>query len=403
MPDFYYKAVTAEGKVVEGILARDTEKAAARELAQGGMTPLYVGTQKRSAGIDLGAIFRRRPGARDRLFFTQELATLMHAGLPLDRALSICAELSDRPAFRTVIQEVLRELKAGRSLADSLATHPEIFSELYLNMIRAGEASGSLSPVMERLAASEQAADDLRGYLVSSMIYPTLLAIVGLGSVVLMLGFVIPKFAEVFTESGLPMPAPTRILLALSNWTKEYGWILAAGLVAAAFLFQYLIRDEAGRRRWHGWQLRLPLLGPVINRAETARFARSMATLVANGVPLVQSLRIGRGLLSNMVMAEAVDQVAQGVKRGEGLAGPLRKAAVFPPLAAHLLTVGEETGKLDAMFARMADIYDAETRTTIRRATSLFEPLVILTAGLVVGVMVLSMLMAIVSMNDVPF
>lgn len=403
MPEYYYKAVTAEGKVVEGILARDTEKAAARELAQGGMTPLYVGTQKRSAGIDLGAIFQRRPGARDRLFFTQELATLMHAGLPLDRALSICAELSDSPAFRTVIQEVLRELKAGRSLADSLGTHPEIFSELYLNMIRAGEASGSLSPVMERLAASEQAADDLRGYLVSSMIYPTLLAIVGLGSVILMLGFVIPKFAEVFTESGLPMPAPTRILLTLSNWTKEYGWILAAALVAAAFLFQYLIRDEAGRRRWHAWQLRLPLLGPVINRAETARFARSMATLVANGVPLVQSLRIGRGLLSNMVMAEAVDQVAQGVKRGEGLAGPLRKAAVFPPLAAHLLTVGEETGKLDAMFARMADIYDAETRTTIRRATALFEPLVILTAGLVVGVMVLSMLMAIVSMNDVPF
>ncbi len=403
MPDFYYKAVTAEGKVVEGILARDTEKAAARELTQGGLTPLYVGTQKRSEGIDLGAFFRRRPGAKDRLFFTQELSTLLHAGLPLDRALSICAELSDRPAFRTVIQEVLRELKSGRSLADSLGTHPEIFSDLYLNMIRAGEASGSLSPVMERLAASEQASDDLRGYLVSSMIYPTLLAIVGLGSIVLMLGFVIPKFAEVFTESGLPMPAPTRILLALSNWTKEYGWILAVAVVAAAFLFQYLIRDESGRRRWHGWQLRLPLLGPVINRAETARFARSMATLVANGVPLVQSLRIGRGLLGNMVMAEAVDQVAQGVKRGEGLAGPLRKTAVFPPLAAHLLTVGEETGKLDAMFARMADIYDAETRTTIRRATALFEPLVILTAGLVVGVMVLSMLLAIVSMNDVPF
>jgi len=403
MPDFYYKAVTAEGKVVEGILARDTEKAAARELTRGGLTPLYVGTQKRSEGIDLSAFFRRKPGAKDRLFFTQELSTLLHAGLPLDRALSICSELSDRPAFRTVIQEVLRELKSGRSLADSLGTHPEIFSELYLNMIRAGEASGSLSPVMERLAASEQAADDLRGYLVSSLIYPTLLAIVGLGSIILMLGFVIPKFAEVFIESGLPMPAPTRILLALSNWTKEYGWMLAVTLVAAAFLFRYLIRDEAGRRRWHGWQLRLPLLGPVINRAETARFARSMATLVANGVPLVQSLRIGRGLLANMVMAEAVDQVAQGVKRGEGLAAPLRRAGVFPPLAAHLLTVGEETGKLDAMFARMADIYDAETRTTIRRATALFEPLVILTAGLVVGVMVLSMLLAIVSMNDVPF
>jgi general secretion pathway protein F len=403
MPEYHYKAVTAEGKVVEGVLARDTEKHAARELAQGGLTPLYVGTQKRSEGVDLGNLFRRRPGARDRLFFTQELATLLHAGLPLDRALSICAELTERPAFRTVIQDVLRELKGGRSLADSLAAHPEIFSDLYLNMIRAGEASGSLSQVMERLAASEQAADDLRGYLISSLIYPTLLGLVGLGSIILMLGFVIPKFAQVFTESGLPMPTPTRVLLALSDFTKDYGWMLAVGAALAVVAFLSWTRDEAGRRSWHGLQLRLPLLGAVLNRAETARFARSMATLVANGVPLVQSLRIGRGLLGNLVMSEALEQVAQGVKRGEGIAAPFRKTGVFPSLASHLLAVGEETGRLDAMFARMADIYDAETRTTIRRATALFEPLVILTAGLVVGVMVLSMLLAIVSMNDVPF
>ena len=422
MPEFHYRAVTTEGKVLEGTLARDTEKAVARELQQGGLVPLYVGTERRREGLDLSALFRRRVGGRDRLFFTQELSTLLNAGLPLDRALSICAELTERAALRGVIQDVLRELKSGRSLAESLATantgagrrptagqRPsaglagEVFSNLYLNMVRAGEASGTLGQVMERLAESERSADELRGYLISSLIYPALLSLVGIASVTLMLGYVIPKFSQVFTESGMPMPAPTRVLLALSDVAQRYGWMLALAVAAAAVLFRYLVREDPGRRRWHALKLRLPLLGRVLNRAETARFARTMSTLVANSVPLVQSLKIGRSLMSNVIMAEALEQVAQGVTRGEGLAGPLRKTGVFPPLAAHLLTVGEETGRLDTMFARMADIYEADTRATVKRATALFEPLVILTMGLMVGVMVLSMLMAIVSINDVPF
>lgn len=403
MPEFHYRAVTPEGKVLEGTLARDSERAVARELQKGGLLPIYVGTERRSEGFDVGALFRRRPGGRDRLFFTQELSTLLNAGLPLDRALSICAELTERPAVRAVIQDVLRELKGGRSLAECLGTHGEIFSDLYVNMVRAGEASGSLGPVMERLAEFERSADELRSYLISSLIYPALLTLVGLGSVALMLGYVIPKFAQVFTESGMPIPAPTRVLLALSAWSRQYGWVLVLGVLAAVALFRYQVREGPGRRRWHAFKLRLPLLGEVLRKAETARFARTMSTLVANGVALVQSLKIGRTLVGNLVMAEALDAVAQGVKRGEGLAAPLRKTGVFPPLAAHLLTVGEETGRLDAMFARMADIYEADTRATVKRATALFEPLVILVMGLMVGVMVLSMLLAIVSINDVPF
>ena len=348
-------------------------------------------------------MLRRRPGSADRLYFTQELATLLEAGLPLDRALSIAAELSERPAFRTVIQEILRELKGGKSLTDALAIHPEIFSELYRNMVRAGEASGSLSQVMLRLSESEQASGELRGFLISSMIYPALLALVGMGSVTLMLGYVIPKFSEVFKESGLPIPAPTQILLTVSELTQQYGlWVL--GAVIAAFIgFRYWVSTPEGRLRWDTWKLHAPAIGAIVSRAETARFARSMSTLVANGVPLVQSLRIGRSMLNNKVMVNAIDEVAQGVKRGEGLAGPLRRTGAFPSLASHLLQVGEETGRLDSMFTRMADIYDAETRTTVRRATALFEPLVILTMGLLVGTMVLSMMLAIVSMNDVPF
>jgi general secretion pathway protein F len=403
MPEYYYKAIAANGKVQEGSLSRDTERAVARELSIGGLTPVYVGTTPQKSGVNLGFTLRRRPGAADRLYFTQELATLLEAGLPLDRALSIAAELSERPAFRTVIQEILRELKGGKSLTDSLGTHPEIFSELYRNMVRAGEASGSLGTVMLRLAESEQASTDLRGFLISSMIYPALLALVGLASITLMLGYVIPKFAEVFNESGMAIPAPTQMLLTLSALTREYGPWAALALAAAIVGFRFWVATPEGRLRWDAIKLNAPAIGPIVSRAETARFARSMATLVANGVPLVQSLRIGRTMLNNQVMANAVDDVAQGVKRGEGLAAPLRRSGAFPSLASHLLQVGEETGRLDSMFTRMADIYDAETRTTVRRATALFEPIVILTMGLLVGSMVLSMMLAIVSMNDVPF
>ena len=193
------------------------------------------------------------------------------------------------------------------------------------------------------------------------------------------------------------------MLLALSDWSREYGWILLIAVAAAVVMFRAAVRRGPGRLRWHGMKLRLPLLGSLLRRAETARLARSMSTLISNSVPLVQALKIGRGLMSNLVMAEALDQVAQGVKRGEGLAAPLRKTGAFPALAGHLLMVGEETGRLDSMFARMADIYETETRAAVKRATALFEPLVILTMGLLVGAMVLSMLLAIVSINDVPF
>jgi general secretion pathway protein F len=201
----------------------------------------------------------------------------------------------------------------------------------------------------------------------------------------------------------MAIPAPTQVLLTLSVWTRAYGPWLIGVVIGGIIAFRYWIATPEGRLRWDAMKLAAPALGPIVSRAETARFARSMSTLVGNGVPLVQSLRIGRTMLGNQVMANAVDQVAQGVKRGEGLAAPLRRTGVFPALAAHLLQVGEETGHLDTMFTRMADIYDAETRTFVRRATALFEPIVILTMGVLVGSMVLSMMLAITSMNDVPF
>jgi general secretion pathway protein F len=397
---YYFKAVASDGQLRTGTIHAETELLVAKELRRQGLTPVYVGTEsKKAAQVKLPAFSGGK--RRDVLFLTQELSTLLNAGVPLDRAISITAELTERPSFRVLIQDVLRLVKGGKSLAESLATHPDYFSELYVNMVRAGEASGSLAPVFERLAEFERTRDDLRNYIVSAMAYPALLSLVGAGSILVLMNFVVPRFASVFAESHIEMPLPTKILLDGSKFLQSYGWIGMTVFVAFTVSMYIYVRTPAGRLWWDTLRLKTPVLGDALRKAETARFARAMGTLVANSVPLVQSIGIARATLNNRRISGSLEMVATGVKRGEGIANPLRRAGQFPPLAAHLLSVGEETGRLDQMFERMADIYDRDTRAAIRRFTSLFEPLIILVMGLVVGTLILSMLLAIVSMNDV--
>ena len=400
MATFFFRAVASDGKLRTGSLTAETDKTVARELRKQGLTPIYVGIeQKKSFDLKLPAFATGH--RRDVLFFTQELSTLLNAGIPVDRALSITGELTERSKFRFIVLDILRVLKGGKTLADSLATHPEYFSDLYVNMVRAGEASGSLASVFERLAEFEKSRDELRNYIISSMIYPALLATVGCASIVVLLTFVVPKFASIFEDSHLKIPTPTLIMLQVSKVVTAYWWIAASVLLVSAVSFRVYTRTTSGRLWWDTIRLKVPLLGIALRKAETARFARSMATLVGNSVPLVQSIGISGAILNNRMIAGALGEVAKGVKRGEGIAAPVRKAAVFPPLAAHLLTVGEETGRLDQMFARMAEIYEADTRAAIKRFTAIFEPMVILIMGVMVGALILSMLLAITSINDV--
>ncbi len=401
MATFFFRAVASDGKVRSGSLTGEDEKLIARELRKQGLTPIYVGAAPKTGSFEIKLPSFGGAKKRDVLFFTQELSTLLNAGVPLDRALSITAELTERPDFRIVVLDVLRVLKGGRSLADSLGAHPEYFSDLYLNMVRAGEASGSLAAIFERLAEYERSRDDLRKFIISSMIYPALLATVGMISITILLTFVVPKFATIFSDPRMKVPVPMQIMLAASDAIRSYWWMVAGGVAAVAIFWQVYTRTVAGRLWWDGARLRIPLLGDALLKAETARFARAMATLVANTVPLVQAIGIAAATLNNKTISGAMSGVAQGVKRGEGIAVPVRKAAVFPPLAAHLLTVGEETGRLDQMFARMADIYEDDTRASIKRFTSVFEPIVILVMGIMVGALILSMLLAITSINEV--
>lgn len=397
---YFFRAVGSDGKVRSGSISADTERVVARELQKQGLTPVYVGiTEKKSTDVKLPSFGSRHK--RDVLFFTQELSTLLTSGIPLDRALAITAEITERPRFRFIVLDILRVLKGGKSLADSLSTHPDYFSDLFINMVRAGEAGGSLAVVFERLTEFERSRDELRGYIISSMVYPALLTAVGLSSIIVLLTFVVPRFASVFEDSHMQIPVPTYLMLETSKFIKAWWWVFAGGLTAFIIGARMYISTTAGRLNWDRSRLRIPVLGDALRKAETARFARAMSTLVANTVPLVQSIGISAGILNNKVMSGALTAVSQGVKRGEGIAAPLRKSAVFPPLAAHLLTVGEETGRLDTMFARMADIYEAETRSAIKRFTSLFEPAIILVMGVIVGALILSMLLAITSINEV--
>jgi general secretion pathway protein F len=396
---FHYRAIAADGKIRTGIITAEDGKVVARELIRQGLTPVYVGSgEKQSAALKLPSF---GSGRRDVLFFTQELSTLLNSGVPLDRALSITSELTTRAQFRTVVLDILRSIKGGKSLADALALHPAYYSDLYINMVRAGEASGSLGQIFERLSEFERSRDELRSYIVSSMIYPALLACVGTGSIFVILNFVVPRFATIFDDSRMKIPLPTLIMLQASHIVHDWWWLVALTLTAAIVGFRLYIATPAGRLWWDDSRLKIPMLGDALRKAETSRFARAMATLVGNTVPLVQSLQISAGILYNTRMANSLKDVAQGVKRGEGIAQPLARTKMFPPLASHLLTVGEETGKLDLMFARMADIYEEETRASIKRFTAIFEPLVILIMGIVVGALILSMLIAITSINDV--
>ncbi|HLM99938.1 MAG TPA: type II secretion system F family protein [Bryobacteraceae bacterium] len=400
MATFFFRAVASDGKMRTGSLTAETDKTVARELRKQGLTPIYVGVeQKKSFDLKLPAFATGH--RRDVLFFTQELSTLLNAGIPVDRALSITGELTERSKFRFIVLDVLRVLKGGKTLADSLGTHPQYFSDLYINMVRAGEASGSLAAVFERLAEFEKSRDELRNYIISSMIYPALLATVGCASIIVLLTFVVPKFASMFEDSHLRIPVPTMMMLQVSKVVTAYWWIAATVLFVAAVSFRIYTRTTPGRLWWDTIRLKVPLLGIALRKAETARFARSMATLVGNSVPLVQSIGISGAILNNRMIAGALGEVAQGVKRGEGIAAPVRKSGVFPPLAAHLLSVGEETGRLDQMFARMAEIYETDTRAAVKRFTAIFEPMVILVMGVMVGALILSMLLAITSINDV--
>ena len=403
MATFSYKAVSSAGQPSQGRLEAPDTRTAALQIQKMGLIPVSIDAAVQRSASRLRKLHFSRVSRKDILFFTEELSTLVRAGLPLDRCLSITAELTSKPALRVVILDVLNQVKGGKSLADAFAQHPKYFSRLYINMIRAGEAGGVLEVILTRLVEFQASADELRSYLVSALIYPALLTAVGFGSVGILLYFVIPRFAVIFEDMGAAVPPSTQALLLLSQSSRDYWWVILAVAAGTAFGVRTWMRTPKGSRTWDAIQLQLPLLGPTLLKIEVSRFARTLGTLIASAVPLIAGVRIVQDIAHNQIVAEGISKIATGAKRGDGVAKPMREAGVFPGLAVHLIEVGEETGRLDSMLLQIADVYEKDVRTSVKALTSVFEPAIILVMGIIVGAVVLSMLMAIFSINDVNF
>jgi len=403
MPEYAYKAIKSSGQLIAGVRSAESQAALVADLRQIGCMPVQVRVKGSGGGTGFRFWERARLTSQDRLVFAQQLATLVRAGIPLDRSLALCRDLAESEALRAVIEGTLKELRAGKSLADSLAARSDFFPALYVAMVRAGEASGTLPHVLDRLVEFGQFREELRGYLVSALIYPALLVTVGGIAICILLGFVVPRFAQVFEEAGKNLPLPTWILMQVAVAFRSYGWAAALVLVLLVFLGRYWIKTPARRLSWDRVRLKAPFIGPIELKLEIARFAKTLGTLLSQTVPFISALRLTRDVLGNRVLADAIEPLIQGVKRGQGLAGPLQALGFFPPLAVQLATLGEQTGKLDAMLLQVSEIYDREVRTATKRLVALVEPAVILVMGLIVGSIVLSTMLAIVSINEVPF
>ncbi len=398
MAVFSYLATTMAGETIEGVIEAADEKLAVERIRNTGLIPLKI-VAPRQGGLH-GKIGFKRSRA-DLLTFTAELSVLLGAGLPIDRSLNILSEVSEEKEMKKTIQSILKSIREGGSFSDALQKHPKSFPRLYVNMIRAGEAGGVLDIVLDKLNEFLESAKELKDSILSAMIYPAILSITGGVSIIILLTLVLPKFSVIFAELGGSIPLSTKVLLGVSSSLRTYWWIFVIAIVAVWGMVRSYLRSAQGRLRWDALKLRL--FGDVVRKLETARFCRTLGTLLKSGVSFLQALDNSKDVISNQVIATALDNVAKGAKEGKGIAGPLANAGVLPPLALSMIKVGEETGQLDVMLIKVAAAYEKNLKETVKRFVSFLESAMILFMGLVIGFIVISMLMAIFSITDLPF
>jgi general secretion pathway protein F len=397
VPTFSYRSTTREGAVSEGLIEAADERSALLQLKKSGVIPLKV-VRKKSAYRDKISL---RSAKSDLQTFTTELFSLLNAGLPLDRSLNILAELADDKKMQDVIHSVLNSIRGGSTLSEALEKYPKVFSPLYVNMIRAGESSGALEVVLDKLNEFLESANELKDHIFSALIYPTILVITGIISIVILVTYVIPKFSIIFSDMGDNLPFATKMLLEFSNVMQSIWWIIILMIFFGVIAFRGYIKTEKGRYNWDA--VKLKMMGDVIFKLETARFCRTLGALIRNGVPLLAAVKNSKDVVGNRVISAGLDKISKGIKEGQGIAKPLSEANIFPQLALSMIKVGEETGQLDTMLLKVANAYEKSLKVSIKRFVSFLEPALILGMGLLTGFIVISMLMAIFSMTDIPF
>jgi general secretion pathway protein F len=405
MAFFQYRAADQAGKVVEGVMEADVESSVVLRLREMGCIPLRIAMPSERAirqTRQQPLFAKRRVNQQQLLQFTRELGTLLTAGLPLDRSLSILGGLFEGSELSKIVHSLVEAVRAGKSLAVSMGEHPDVFPKIYVNMIRAGEAGGILEAVLRYLTEYMENTIALKEDIKSALIYPIILAgAAGLSLIVLFL-FVIPKFASIFRDNSKAIPWITKMVIGFSQLLTQYGLLILLFVVALGVGLLFYIRTPEGRGEWDRFCLRAWLFGELVRKFETARFTRTLSALMKGGVPLLEALGTVQGVVGNRLLARAIGQVQVRVREGKGMARPLAESGLFPALALSMIAVGEETGKLETLLTEVAGYYDQEVKRTTKRLTALLEPALILGMGLIIGVVVISMLLAIFSINDLP-
>ncbi len=399
MEVFEYVAIDSSGRRKQGIVSASTAREARSSLREGGVYP----SRLLESGSDGGILEKTwsRAGKQEIAVFSRQLTTLLDAGLPLVQALSGVSEQIENRVMGSVVTDVRKKVSEGQSLSGALSAHPRIFSPLFVSMVRAGESSGSLEKVLSRLAELTEKQVAFRNKLRSILAYPVLVAVVGTGIVIFLLTFVLPALTRIFVEMSHVLPLPTRILISTGDILFRFWWLIGAGLCAFVFGISSYAKTSSGKVVIDRVKLKLPVVGKLVVKSAVSRFCRTLGTLIASGVPILQSLDIARNVVGNEVLSSAIGRASQNVKEGESITSPLRKEGIFPPLVLRLMSAGEESGHLEEMLLKIADIHDDEVETTITTMSSLLEPGMIIVMGLFVGFIVLAILLPIFEMNQV--
>jgi general secretion pathway protein F len=405
MPLYAYKAINNLGETEEGVRDASDESSLIGLLQAEGYIPIKVGPAgaKTFLGLSLGAK-QTRLSQKEIALFTSELATLLDSGLPLDKSLTVLIDLTeDNEKLSKLIARVLEKVKGGSSLADALDKQSGVFSRFYLNMIRAGEAGGSLGEVLNRLAEYLERSRELKDTVSTALIYPAVLLVMSLASLFVMLIFVVPQFTEMFESAGQELPVSTQIVVAIAEWLQSYWWLLIGGAIFAVSYMRFQLADPVRKKVWDGRFLKLPLADLVILTKETANMSRTLGTLLGNGVSILSALVIVRETVDNLVLVDAIQHAEEELKQGKRMSDALVKTGIFPKMAVQMIKMGEETGHLEEMLLRVAEIYDKQLKIAIQRMLALLEPALIITLGLMIAGIIVSILLAILSVNDLAF
>lgn len=402
---FSYQVINKQGEREVGVREAENQAALVMQLQMEGFIPLSVELDKTSVffGFRLAGNGQRL-SQKEILLLTDELATLLSAGLPLDKSLSILIELTAENAkLSQLVNRVLEKIKAGTSLAEALENQTGVFSKFYLNMIRAGELGGSLSDVLQRLAEYLERSQELKSTVSTALIYPAILLFMSMASLFVMLTFVVPQFSEMFESAGKELPVPTQVVVALAAFLQAYWWAILLIVLVCICTLKVQMANPVSKKVWDQRMLKMPLFGNLIINMETAKLTRTLGTLLGNGVSILVALGITRETVSNSVIADELQEAELQLKQGNNMSEVMMQSAVLPRMAMQMMKMGEETGKLEAMLLRIAIIYDKQLRTSIERMLAVLEPALIISLGLMIAGIIVSILLAILSVNDLAF